>query len=505
MADVFISYSKLDRAIVEALAQFLEAEGYRVWWDTSLISGESFRSTIEQQLNAAKAVIVLWSANSVTSEWVTSEAEHALRVGNLVPVRLADLNPTTIPKPFNQRQTDIVDNRPAVLAALRKLGVEPRYASGIEGSLHDRFWKEIEHSQLVEDFEIYLNDFPDGPHVAFARLKIARLKRLSAAAPEQKQRKSEGTGAVRALLTFIAFAVLSGALGWQVFQIKKLREEFAAQPREADDADWTKADAAGLLIGWKDYLSTRPLGLHSAEARMRISARLDNRRTITVLEGHDDAILKLTQGDGQELTSIGEKGDIKVWSIKKMELARTPRELVLPPDASSFSKDISLSTGTYQKSEVVFGASFRVDCCYQLYVRSGNSSKSSAETAIYSMSSGTFAIRLFALDRRYTIGELLDRTFLLDHVTGLTANHVGLRGWLPLGTTAAAAHKIRPRLIVAQGVDVQVRSLPGFELLARLEGNKARVRAVAFSDDGLMAFSGSDDGIVRVWDISDLP
>ncbi|MGO9743867.1 MAG: TIR domain-containing protein [Roseiarcus sp.] len=33
MADVFISYSKHDRAIAEALADYLRAEGFDVWWD----------------------------------------------------------------------------------------------------------------------------------------------------------------------------------------------------------------------------------------------------------------------------------------------------------------------------------------------------------------------------------------------------------------------------------------------------------------------------------------
>ena len=38
MADIFISYSKDDRATIEALAKFLEGRGYTTWWDASLVS-----------------------------------------------------------------------------------------------------------------------------------------------------------------------------------------------------------------------------------------------------------------------------------------------------------------------------------------------------------------------------------------------------------------------------------------------------------------------------------
>ena len=39
MAQIFISYSRADRAVVEALSALLTAEGYDVWWDTALESG----------------------------------------------------------------------------------------------------------------------------------------------------------------------------------------------------------------------------------------------------------------------------------------------------------------------------------------------------------------------------------------------------------------------------------------------------------------------------------
>ena len=43
MADVFISYSKADRSLALKLAAMLEAEGWKTWWDTSLIPGDDFQ------------------------------------------------------------------------------------------------------------------------------------------------------------------------------------------------------------------------------------------------------------------------------------------------------------------------------------------------------------------------------------------------------------------------------------------------------------------------------
>jgi hypothetical protein len=125
MADVFISYAKTARPQTEGLAIFLAGEGYSVWWDAALLSGDSFRSVILKELDAAKAVIVIWTPASVQSEWVISEAERAAAAGKLITLRTRDIPIQSIPMPFGVRHTELVDNRAAVLAALQRDGVRP--------------------------------------------------------------------------------------------------------------------------------------------------------------------------------------------------------------------------------------------------------------------------------------------------------------------------------------------------------------------------------------------
>ncbi|HEU4650045.1 MAG TPA: TIR domain-containing protein [Croceibacterium sp.] len=83
--DIFISYSRDDREIARRFASALESEGFRVWWDAALHSGETFDEVIEEQLRAARAVVVLWSPRSVKSRWVRAEATLADRRNKLVP------------------------------------------------------------------------------------------------------------------------------------------------------------------------------------------------------------------------------------------------------------------------------------------------------------------------------------------------------------------------------------------------------------------------------------
>ncbi|WP_300974513.1 TIR domain-containing protein [Sphingomonas sp. LHG3406-1] len=88
--DIFISYSRADRTVAKHLAQRFEGEGFTVWWDAALHSGETFDEVIERNLRAARAVVVLWSPRSVSSRWVRAEATLADRLGKLAPVVIED-------------------------------------------------------------------------------------------------------------------------------------------------------------------------------------------------------------------------------------------------------------------------------------------------------------------------------------------------------------------------------------------------------------------------------
>ena len=129
MADVFISYSKADREKVVMLAAYLESEGWTVWWDMNLAVGDTYRDEIMKQLAAARAVIVLWTQNSIKSDFVRAEAGRAKADSKLIPVKESDVTYGDIPLPFGEMHTEDLSKheliRAAVVAQLAKPAVQP--------------------------------------------------------------------------------------------------------------------------------------------------------------------------------------------------------------------------------------------------------------------------------------------------------------------------------------------------------------------------------------------
>jgi len=127
MSDVFVSYKAEDRARVRPLAAALEAEGLSLWWDAQIEGGAAWRHSIQEQLDAARSVVVVWSKNSVGPEgrFVHDEASRAQQRGVYLPILLDKVKP---PLGFGETQAlplagwrgDRADPRfQALLAAIR--------------------------------------------------------------------------------------------------------------------------------------------------------------------------------------------------------------------------------------------------------------------------------------------------------------------------------------------------------------------------------------------------
>ena len=100
--DLFLSYSRTDRARAQFFADGFAGAGLNVWWDTTLRAGEAYDQVTERALREARAVVVLWSQTSVESRWVRAEATQAQRLGRLVPCLI---EPCQLPVMFELTQT----------------------------------------------------------------------------------------------------------------------------------------------------------------------------------------------------------------------------------------------------------------------------------------------------------------------------------------------------------------------------------------------------------------
>jgi len=101
MSDIFISYARSTAVQAHAVAEALRGLGYDVWRDDELPAHRSYAEVIAERLEAAKAVVVVWSAEAANSEWVQSEADQARAERKLVQLTI---DGAKLPMPFDRIQ-----------------------------------------------------------------------------------------------------------------------------------------------------------------------------------------------------------------------------------------------------------------------------------------------------------------------------------------------------------------------------------------------------------------
>jgi class 3 adenylate cyclase/tetratricopeptide (TPR) repeat protein len=99
MTKIFVSYARSTLPQARLIADTLRGGGHEVWIDEQLLAHRSFTDAIEEQLEAAEAVVVVWSPDAVASEWVRAEASRARKAGKLVQIRLGRCS---LPMPYDQ-------------------------------------------------------------------------------------------------------------------------------------------------------------------------------------------------------------------------------------------------------------------------------------------------------------------------------------------------------------------------------------------------------------------
>ena len=90
---IFISHSRKDQEIARELTARLQAAGYDVWTDSYILPGDNWASEIGKALEKADFFLVLVTANSSDSEWVTQEVQYALTRSEqapMIPVFIGD-------------------------------------------------------------------------------------------------------------------------------------------------------------------------------------------------------------------------------------------------------------------------------------------------------------------------------------------------------------------------------------------------------------------------------
>ena len=125
MADIFISYSRSDRERCTAIRDALHALKVSVWFDVGISAGSSFDREIEREIEAAKALLVLWSQASSESDWVRNEARTGKERSGLIAVQI---EPCQLPLEFRSVQAELLPegaegtDNPVWLGILGRIG-----------------------------------------------------------------------------------------------------------------------------------------------------------------------------------------------------------------------------------------------------------------------------------------------------------------------------------------------------------------------------------------------
>lgn len=125
---VFISYSSKDVMLAHSLQQDLEARSIEVWRDkTRLYCGAEFAKDIEAALKKAHVVLVIYSKNSLESDYVHGEAMEARATirDRMMPLLAADTQPQDLPINLRHKVHVLrLDDRDGLWQALRQHGYD---------------------------------------------------------------------------------------------------------------------------------------------------------------------------------------------------------------------------------------------------------------------------------------------------------------------------------------------------------------------------------------------
>lgn len=94
--DVFISYSTKDKVIADAVCAKLEENKIRAWIaPRDIPAGANFGESIIRAINTCKVFVLIWSANTNTSNHILNEINQAFDNGiTIIPFRIQDIQPT---------------------------------------------------------------------------------------------------------------------------------------------------------------------------------------------------------------------------------------------------------------------------------------------------------------------------------------------------------------------------------------------------------------------------
>ncbi len=101
----FISYSSLDRDLIQALAEDLELLDCSVWYDRQLVGGHDWWTEILENIRCADLFILALTSRSLESQACQLEYQYALALKKtVIPICIDEINHRTLPTALSRLQ-----------------------------------------------------------------------------------------------------------------------------------------------------------------------------------------------------------------------------------------------------------------------------------------------------------------------------------------------------------------------------------------------------------------
>ncbi len=560
MADIFISYSQSQRDLTTQLAADLQLRGYTVWWDTALLPTDGpFPEAIKREIDAARAVIVIWTAASVTSQWVYAEAARAWDQDKLIPVRVRSLKPKDIPLPFGTISTDFIDEREKVYAAVASIATRigtdskesasivanPRPQSIYMGKTEEAIWHFVKDTKHPQDLYEFLENFPDGFGSKFARRRLLEMEEnwwqnldtdntwevsrflqafpggeYEGAAREliRGHKFKEGCATVAGSVTLLVLLLVAGYLIYEWRRDDSIRtfpdhDEYIYSVVFSQDGRNVLSGGSGRTMKLWDVSTGQKVRTFSAESSRspQISAVAISRDGRFILSGNDDNTARLWEmTTGKEIRILSNESGWFGWFRGVNSVSFSPDGSIgLSGGDDKTVKLWELASG--QKIRDFVGHSATVNSVAYSpnghYVVSGSGDKtiklwdSATGQLVHTYSGHTDKINsvAFSPDGSFLLSGGDDMTLKLWSV----ATGAEIRNFSLDGVVHAVAFSPNGHIAAANATSrIHLLNVDTGKAVAILVGHWDSVSSLAFSSDGTRLVSGSLDKTVKLWDIS---
>lgn len=241
MADIFISYSRNDRDRCTAIRDHLEALKVSVWFDAGIGAGSSFDREIEREIEAAKALLVLWTEESVESDWVRNEARTGKERSGLIAVQLRECQ---LPLEFRSIQAEILEEGAEGTDNLVWLNILNRIGELLERPGLAEYAR-LREKGSTDDWKAWLSRYSADP---LAPSVIDRI--IESATPDTSQQLA-GERAKRAAME-AELGELTAASKAQAGEVASNARELVRLRREMDQAQSGQKEAEAELERFRE-------------------------------------------------------------------------------------------------------------------------------------------------------------------------------------------------------------------------------------------------------------